>query len=106
MQYFFFGFALSLQETSAIFFGPDDFSNPRGDLFGLMRPDFLLDIDLLMRGVVLVMSLREGESFTFGGELVKGGGTGNPVDGFLIGLDVEDCDVVALVVEGIGASLY
>lgn len=57
MDYFFFGFALALQKPTSIFFGPDDLSNPRSDLLGLMRPDFLFDIDLLMWWVILVLAL-------------------------------------------------
>lgn len=55
----FLGLPLTLQKLTAISFGLDDLRNPGSDLFGLMRPNFLLNIDLLMRGV-LVLSFREG----------------------------------------------
>ena len=74
-----------------------------------MRPDFLLDSDLvviMVRRLVLVLSFGEGEPFVLGSELIERGGAGDSVNGFLVGLDVEDGHVVALVVEGIGASLY
>lgn len=48
MDHFFFGFGLSLQKLAAISFGLDYLCDPRGDLFGLMRFDFLFNCDLVV----------------------------------------------------------
>lgn len=108
MHHFFLGFALALQKFAAISFGLDDLSDPRGDLLSLMRPNFLFNCDLVVMigRVVFVLSFRKGESFIFGVEFIERGRAGDSIDGFLVGLYVEDSDVVLFVIEGIGASLY
>lgn len=76
MHNFFFAFLglpLTLQKLTSISFGLDDLSNPGDDLFGLMRPNFLLNIDLLMWEVIFMLSFREREFFVFRGELIERG---------------------------------